>query len=407
MVDTTGAARYLSRGAAAPVAVPPSPARLLVFEDSVYRRVGDAVSTDQSFLWFTAHLADRFARVELLGRLDPAPGRTHYLLPAEVRLVPLPHYAALAAPGTPMALLRSSWAVWCALGRADVAWVMGPHPLSLLLVLLARLRGTPVVLGVRQDLPAYARHRHPDRRWTHLAADALEAAWRRMARRRAVVAVGAQLAGAYRASPRAVELGISLVRAGDLATAPAGPGDAGLVALSVGRLETEKNPLLLADVLAKARAADPRWRLVVCGEGPLSRALQERLEQLGVAEHAELRGYVPVDGGLREVYRSASALLHVSWTEGVPQVLFEAWAAGLPIVATDVGGVREVVGDAALLVPAGDASAAADALCRLAQDDDLRAGLVGAGTGRARENTMEAALGRLGDLLEAEAACAG
>ena len=57
---------------------------------------------------------------------------------------------------------------------------------------------------------------------------------------------------------------------------------------------------------------------------------------------------MPLRDGLLALYRSAHVLLHVSWTEGLPQVLFEAFAAGLPVVATDVGGVAEAAGDGAL-----------------------------------------------------------
>ena len=127
--------------------------------------------------------------------------------------------------------------------------------------------------------------------------------------------------------------------------------DGELQVLNVGRLDPEKNPLLLADVLARLRENDPRWRLVVCGDGPLQDALAERLAALGLSEHADLRGYVTFDGGLLDAYRSSHAFLHVSWTEGFPQIMFEAFAGGLPVVGTAVGGVAEGVGDAALLIP--------------------------------------------------------
>ena len=95
--------------------------------------------------------------------------------------------------------------------------------------------------------------------------------------------------------------------------------DGELQVLNVGRLDPEKNPLLLADVLARLRENDPRWRLVVCGDGPLQDALAERLAALGLSEHADLRGYVTFDGGLLDAYRSSHAFLHVSWTEGFPR----------------------------------------------------------------------------------------
>jgi glycosyltransferase involved in cell wall biosynthesis len=192
---------------------------------------------------------------------------------------------------------------------------------------------------------------------------------------------------------------VSMVEEAEIA--PARGAESGFTVLSVGRLETEKNPLLLADVLAGLQARDPRWRLVVAGEGPMRAELEERLASLGVADGADLLGYVPVDAGLHDLYRSADFFLHVSWTEGLPQVLFEAFAARLPIVATAVGGVPDAAGDAALLVPPGEAEAAVDALTRLAADEVLRARLVESGVERVRRHTTTAEIRKVARFFEA------
>ena len=89
----------------------------------------------------------------------------------------------------------------------------------------------------------------------------------------------------------------------------------------------------------------------------------------------------------------------MSWTEGVPQVLFEAFAAGLPVVATAVGGVPEVADGRALLIPPGDADAAAAGLRRLAGDESLRARLVEAGLEAAREHSAEAECRRVATFI--------
>jgi glycosyltransferase involved in cell wall biosynthesis len=107
---------------------------------------------------------------------------------------------------------------------------------------------------------------------------------------------------------------------------------------------------------------------------------------------------------LLERYRTSHALLHVSWTEGVPQVLYEAFASGLPVVATAVGGVAEAAGPAALLVGPGDAAAAAGALERIAAEPALRARLIEHGLAVARAHTLEAEVARTAAFLTAELA---
>ena len=375
--------------------------RLLVYTDYVYRREGDAVYAERAFALFLAELRGYVDRLVIAGRLDPEAGESHYRLPPDVEFVPLPHYGSLVhARQSVPAMFGSLVRFWRALGGVDTAWLLGPYALSVLFAGLAALRGRRVALGVRQDQPAYVRSRHPDRRWVHLAGDALERVWRALARIWPVVVVGPGLARNYRHSRRLLEIAVSLVRDEDVVEPTEAAGrsyDGELTALSVGRLEREKNPLLLADVLARL---DARWRLVVCGEGPMEEELRKRLEALGVADRAELRGYVPIDGELPQLYRSSHALLHVSWTEGVPQVLFEAFAAALPVVATAVGGVADAAGDAALLVPPGDADPPARALERLATDEELRAGLVLAGNARVRDRTLEAECARVARFLE-------
>lgn len=379
--------------------------RLAVYTDYVYRREGQAVYTERAFAVFVGRLADSFERLVIAGRLSPEPGRWHYRLPETVDYVPLPYYPSLAraASGVP-AMLRSLQRFWRLLDEVDATWILGPSPLSLAFAALSALRGKTTVLGARQDLPRYALMRYPKRRAIHAAAFLLETLQRTAARRLPVIVVGPELARRYRAAPQMLQLAVSLISEADIVSASAAECrsyDGELRILSVGRLETEKNPLLLADVLAQLRERDDRWRVTVCGEGKMARELTERLRELGVAEQAELRGYVPIDGGLIELYRSSHAFLHVSWTEGLPQVLFEAFAAGLPVVATAVGGVPEAVGEAALLIPAGDPKAAADALARVASDDSLRERLVQAGLEQARRHTIEAECRRVAEFIRA------
>jgi glycosyltransferase involved in cell wall biosynthesis len=286
-------------------------------------------------------------------------------------------------------------------------WVLGPYPHSVLLALMTIARRRRLVLGVRQDMPVYVRSRRPDQRWMHLSADLLEAIWRLLARRYAVVVVGPELERKYRDGHARSVLAttVSLVSESDLALAAdavaARDYSGELTLLTVGRLDVEKNPLLLADIMALLAAGGQRWRLLVVGDGPMRDQLHGRLSQLGLLDRVELLGYVPIDGGLLDLYRSSHMFLHVSWTEGFPQVLVEAFATGLPTVATAVGGVPAAATGAAVLIEPGDAGAAVSALELIATDAQLRTQLIEAGLARARAGTLEVASERLAAFIAA------
>jgi glycosyltransferase involved in cell wall biosynthesis len=367
--------------------------RLGVYSDLAYRSDGATVSTDQAFVRFVAGLPPLVEEVVLFGRLDPEPGRAPYVLPPSgVRFVPLPHYASVwdvrdvlrAARGSARIVARE-------LASVDAFWVFGPHPLALLFALLARRRRTPLLLGVRQHYPEYVAARVPGRawRWTVAVAQLLDLAWRGLARRSPTVAIGEPLAARYRGGAPVLAAAFPLVSRDDLvplerALARSWEGDLRLI--SVGRLDPEKNPRLLIDAFAALRREDPRWRLTVVGDGPL-RAELEAARPEGV----DFRGYVPSGAELRQAYDESVAFLHVSLTEGLPQVLAEAQAAGLPIVATDVGGVRAALegGKAALLVQPRDGDAIVRALRRLADDTELRDALIRRSVALAEQTTME------------------
>jgi len=378
--------------------------RLAVYIDDTFKEDAGGVSGERAFVRFMTSLSPLVERVTVVGRLDPRPGRSHYPLGGDVEFVGLPYYRSLIHPLEVIgSFADSARRFWRLLDRVDTVWLLGPYVHAIAFALLARLRRRRVVLGLRQDFPRYVRSRRPGVRWMHVAADGLELTFRGLARWLPVVVVGPDLASRYAHAPKLLELVVSLVSAESVADeteALARAENPVRRVLSVGRLDREKNPLLLIDAIAALHATDPDWRLVVVGEGPMRDELQRRVEQLGLTAAVELRGYVPIDGELPSLYRSCDALLHVSWTEGVPQVLFEAFAAGLPVVATDVGGVARAVDEAALLIPPGDALAAAAALRRVAEDAPLRQRLIREGLERVREHTLEAETHRLVAFLQ-------
>jgi glycosyltransferase involved in cell wall biosynthesis len=283
--------------------------------------------------------------------------------------------------------------------------VFGPHPVAVVFAALARRRGVPLVLGVRQDYPSYIRNRLPSAGWAWSvpAARGLDEAFRALGRSAPAVVAGDDLARRYARGAPVLSTGFPLVSERDVVRDPAPDWEGSIRVLSVGRLEQEKNPLLLVDILATLRARSPRWRLTVAGDGPLRPALAAAAAARGLGDAVELLGEVPNGPRLWELYRSSDAFLHVSLTEGLPQVLLEAQAAGLPLVATGVGGVAAALGggERGLVVAPGSAEAGAAALERLASDPALRRRLVRAGLAHARPHTLERELDRLAAILAA------
>ena len=386
--------------------------RLGVYTDYLYDLRDGVPYGERAFVVFIARLAPRFSRFTVFGRLDPTGStQARYGLGSDAGFVALPYYRTL---GRPFEALRSMGSAvrhfWRGLDGLDCVWLLGPNPFALVFALLAIARRRRIVLGVRQDYPAYVRARHPGRPTIQAMAAVIDRAFRLLARFHPVVAIGPQLAADYSHGPALLEIAVSLVEADEIvspAEASQRSWEGELGVLSVGRLEEEKNPLLLAEALRLLSADGRHWKLTVCGEGPMAGELEQELERLGVADRAEIRGYVAQGDVLGRIYRDSHALLHVSWTEGLPQVLLEAFAAGLPTVATDVGGIREAVGDAVLLVPPGDPEAAAEALDRLAGDPELRARLVGAGHEYVSTRTLAHESMRVADFIDETCGGAG
>ncbi len=359
--------------------------RLAVYTDFPYHRDPDGTLwAEQAFGLFLSELVPLVEKLVVLGRLDADTRSARHRLSPGIDLVALPHYGSLASlSDVAPALSGSLRAFWRMLAGVDAVWLLGPHPFSILFAGLAAARRRRVFLGVRQDMPAYMKERYRGRPLVRRAALCLEAAYRLLSRACPTVVVGPDLAHNYSRARGLLQIAVSLVESDDIRDpADAISRDYGgeLTILSVGRLDPEKNPLLAAEILADLAAGEQsRWRLVVCGDGPLRDALQRRLEELGVAARADLRGYVPYEDGMRNLYRQSHFLLLTSWTEGLPQVALEAFAAGLPIVATKVGGLPQAAPDALATFPAGAAERGASALRELAQDAAAREELMRAG----------------------------
>ena len=160
--------------------------------------------------------------------------------------------------------------------------------------------------------------------------------------------------------------------------------------LFLGRLGERKGVPELLAALGRPPLRERSWRLTLAGDGDVP-AYRRRAAELGLADRVRFTGWVD-EAATRALLGQAHVLVLPSHAEGSPMAVIEAMAHAVPVVATPVGGIPELVtsGVEGLLVPPGDADALAAALLRLLDDEPLRRSLaVGARAAWARTHTPE------------------
>lgn len=256
--------------------------------------------------------------------------------------------------------------------------------------LLKALSGVPYVVSLRGgDVPGFQYdgialfHR--------LAGPVIGFLWRRAA---AVVANSDGLAELARrfapdvpvtVVPNGVDAG--LFRPAD---APSPPSPAPLRLLVVGRLVRQKGVDLILEAMARTPVP---LDLTVVGDGGARPALEAQAAALGLQTRVRFAGWLERTA-LPDAYRAADLFVFPSRDEGMPNVVLEAMATGLPVAATDIAGNRDLVvdGETGFLLPVDDVAALTAALERLAANPDLRRRMGAAGRRRVVERFSWAAV---------------
>jgi glycosyltransferase involved in cell wall biosynthesis len=140
--------------------------------------------------------------------------------------------------------------------------------------------------------------------------------------------------------------------------------------LMIGRLDENKRVGVFLEALVAARKIEPDLRGVIVGEGDLLDDLRRRAQHLGLPSPAvEFPGKLP---DVSDYYAEADVFVHLAASEGTPNVVLEAMAAGLPVITTEAGDLRRIVRhrQTGLIVPVDDAQAVAESLLELARSPE-------------------------------------
>ncbi len=283
-------------------------------------------------------------------------------------------------------------------GRFDLIHVATPGPAGIAAAMTARIAGLPLLASHHTEFVAYARLRSDSEDLAFTAGLGMSLLYRECEM---------VLSPSAAADASLGELGVPLNRVArwirGVDTNRFSPakrrrpelgyrGEGPIEVLYAGRLSREKGVDLLANAFRLARVEEPRLRLVVAGGGPDEQRLRERLG--GVAE---FRGWLSGDG-LAATYADADAFVFPSETDTYGQVVVEAQASGVPVVAIRSGGPADLIseGPSGLLCEP-KATEVAAKLVRLVRSPALHERLTRGGIAAAAERSWPTALGQLAD----------
>lgn len=263
-------------------------------------------------------------------------------------------------------LIPYKWALWRASGRNDVIHVMANSDWSWYLfatpaILLARLRHVPVVVNYRGG--------GAERFFSN--ASPLALATLRLAN--ILVVPSGFLQTVFRKFGCEAKVIPNIIDLSRFAPRNTGNDPDAPHIIVTRNLEPVYDIPMAIHAFAKVHQALPRSRMTIAGSGPLLAELQQLAQTLNVAEAIHFAGRIDNDQ-MAALYQSADLMLNPSKVDNMPISILEAFASGVPVVSTNVGGVPHLAqhDNSALLVESGDAKAMAAAILRLQQDPALR-----------------------------------
>ncbi|MGV1050104.1 MAG: glycosyltransferase [Solirubrobacterales bacterium] len=198
--------------------------------------------------------------------------------------------------------------------------------------------------------------------------------------------------------PNGIPVADVLERAKGVTRAEIGVADGAPMAMQVGLFRIEKNQLGALEAFAEVRRRVTDAELVFVGTGPLREGVEERAEELGAGAWVHFLGE---RGDVPALLSLADLMLLPSHGDAMPMTVLEAMALGVPVLASDVGDVRGVLGEGGVCIPPGDPAALAGESARLLADPAARRRLGAIGSSRAPEFDAAAMTRSYASLFEA------
>lgn len=361
---------------------------------------GTLWEAEGSFARYVDSLAPYFDEVLLsVPVFDTPPASGSRVRAPNVRLAPLPYFSGPRQFYPMLPSMYRHLRAW--VERCDIIHLRVPTPAAIFAFRLARARRKPVfllVVGDYQALLPYLPYRGL-KKWLFLAYVRFEEwALRYMTTRALTFANGAALREKHeRQGASVVETKTTTLSLKDIASRTDTCASTPVRLLTVSRIDPRKGLRVLPEAVAAlvAHGHDVTLDLVGPTIGQIGDAERDRIAseaaRLGVGARVSLLGAVPLDQLLPLYQRYDAFVLPTQPGEGIPRVLLEAMAAGLPVITTNVAGIASLVRheENGLLMADPSARAVAEAVGRLTADPSLRRRLIQSGYETARTHTLE------------------
>jgi glycosyltransferase involved in cell wall biosynthesis len=286
----------------------------------------------------------------------------------------------------------------------DVINARGTAPLAYVLWWLTRRRGVPFLYHFSSDpfemIARSPKYRGPYRWFAWSAYSCEFAIQKHIMRRNYSFTDGSAIAERLRRyTPNVEPIVLSTLQAEDYYVRDDSCTGAVVRVLYVGYLRQGKGLDDLLEALGILRRAGRNVELELVGEGELRDTLSAHAGRLGLHDSVHFRGYLTLGPALHERYNTADIFALPSLSEGSPRVIIEALGHSLPVVATPVGNIAELLanGQRGLLVPMNDPAALAAGIARLIDDGDFRRRCIHDGYAFARQHGLDAFVARMAE----------
>ena len=280
--------------------------------------------------------------------------------------------------------------------QADLVMIRLPSPIGIVVWRKAKALKKPVFLYIAGDIREVAvrgdKYKGLVRVCVALAAQIFHHLTRHMAKGSLVFTIGSALYEEFQGlAKRCVNLIPSVVSEQDIVFRSDACERESIRLLYVGRLVPVKGLRYLLEALPLLWDRKIAAKLWIVGDGYHRSALEDTVSTLKLQDHVHFLGRIPFGPKLFEIYRQADLFVLPSLSEGIPKTLLEAMASGVPIVATRVGGIPDVIqhGKTGLLVKPRSPRSLAEAIEQIVRDKSLRKRIVRNAYAFVREHTVE------------------